>query len=347
MSESLLTPPPAVSVKRQWSVADAVAWQARQPWVVGCNFIPSTAINQLEMWQAETFDPATIDRELGWAASLGMNGVRIYLHDLLYEADPEGFLDRVDRFLDLAAAHGIRALVTFFDDCWDPEPRLGPQPLPRVGVHNGGWVSSPAKASRNWPADLPRLERYVKGTLERFAEDDRVYMWDLYNEPGNKGYDVESLDLLRHAFDWAWAVRPSQPLTAAIWFEHDVLNEFQATNSDVVSFHDYNPDAKLRGLIDRLKAYGRPLACTEWMARTSESRVESHLPIFHAEGIACFNWGLVVGKTNTHYSWTAKAGDPEPELWFHDLFRPDGSPYNVDEAALFRRLTGRGDGKSF
>ncbi len=339
MSESVLT----TSTKTQWSLEEAAAWQAKQPWVVGCNFIPSTAINQLEMWQEETFDPATIDRELGWAASLGMNAVRVYLHDLLYEADPEGFLDRVDQFLNLATKHGIRALVTFFDDCWDPEPRLGPQPEPRVGVHNGGWVSSPAKEHRNWPADLSRLENYVKATLRRFAQDERVYMWDLYNEPGNKGYDVESLDLLRHAFDWAWTVRPSQPLTAAIWFEHEILNDFQATSSDIVSFHDYNPEAKFRSLIESLRSYNRPLVCTEWMARTAESRVESHLPIFHAENIACFNWGLVIGKTNTHYSWTSEAGAPEPDLWFHDLFRPDGRPFNAEEAALFRQLTGRGE----
>jgi hypothetical protein len=51
----------------RWSEAAANAWYSKQPWLVGSNYIPSNAVNQLEMWQADTFDPARIDTKLGWA----------------------------------------------------------------------------------------------------------------------------------------------------------------------------------------------------------------------------------------------------------------------------------------
>ena len=165
---------PQAAAAQRWSEEQARAWYERQPWLVGCNFIPSTAINQLEMWQADTFDPETIDRELGWASQLGMNTVRVYLHDLAWEADPEGFKKRVDRFLTIAKKHGIRPLFVLFDDCWNENPKIGPQPAPLPSVHNSGWLQSPGKAVVNDPKSWGRLERYVKDVVGTFARDDRV-----------------------------------------------------------------------------------------------------------------------------------------------------------------------------
>ena len=132
-----------MSARGQWTEKEARDWYGRQPWPVGCNYIPSTAINQLEMWQAETFDEAANDRELGWAAGLGFNTVRVYLHDLLWEQDVRGFMGRIDRFLAIAARHGIRPMFVLFDGVWDPFPKPGPQPSPRPHLHNSGWVQSP------------------------------------------------------------------------------------------------------------------------------------------------------------------------------------------------------------
>ncbi len=325
----------------QWSAEKAVKWQSDQPWVVGCNFLPSTAINQLELWQKETFDLKTIDQELGWAASIGMNAVRVYLHDLAYEVDPAGLLSRMDEFLSVASKHGIRALFVFFDDCWNHEVSLGKQPDPKPGVHNSGWVNSPAENQRAWPADLARLETYVKAVLTRFASDERVYGWDLYNEPGGGGYELASMVLLEKAFEWAWSVRPSQPLTVGLWYANETFNAFQASSSDVVSFHNYENADHLTAQISRLRSYGRPLVCTEWMARKNGSVVEVNLSVFKQEGVACFNWGLVDGKSNTKFPWGSPEGGPEPDPWFHELFHPDGQPYLEAEAGLFRELTGR------
>src|SRR5271170_7195392 len=109
----------------QWSPQQANAWYARQPWLVGSNFIPSTAINELEMWQADTFDLPTIDRELTWAEGLGFNSVRVFLHNIPWDQGPEAFLNRIDSFLGAAAKHHVGVTFVLFDSCWDPYPRPG------------------------------------------------------------------------------------------------------------------------------------------------------------------------------------------------------------------------------
>ncbi len=323
-----------------WTISQSQDWADCQPWLVGCNFIPSTAINQLEMWQAETYDPETIDYELSWAASLGFNTVRVYLHDLLWDNSPDGFRVRIDEFLATAAKHDIRPIFTIFDDCWNADFALGKQPKPRPGVHNSGWIQSPGPAIANNPYEWNRLERYVRGLLSAFKDDGRILMWDLYNEPGNSLQGDRSLPLLKAAFEWAWAVRPSQPLTAGLWNDHHSLNEFLLQSCDVITFHHYSDAASLQETITQLKASGRPLVCTEYMARTRGSRFETHLPIFKREGVGCLSWGLVAGKTNTIYAWDSPLDETEPELWFHDIFRKDGTPYSKEEAAFIRQITG-------
>ncbi len=330
----------------RWSPEEAWQWYRARPWIVGCNFIPSNAINQLEMWQADSFDPETIDRELALAASIGMNSVRTYLHDLAYEADPEGFLDRVAVFLGLAAARGIAPVLVFFDDCWNSDGAPGKQPEPAPGVHNSGWLQSPLARHRG-PEDRPRLETYVKAVLARFADDERVLMWDLYNEAGNGtsgdtaslGSGAKSADLLNLVFDWAQEIDPVQPLTSGHWYDFPLLNEILARRSDVTTFHNYESDDHLTGHVFGMRALGRPVICTEWMARKPGSTVYRCLPVFKKKRVGCFNWGLVDGKTNTIHAWNTPYPQGEPEIWFHDLFRRDGTPYKPSETALFRALT--------
>lgn len=335
----------------QWTTAQANAWYAKHPWLVGANFSPSTAVNQLEMWQADTFDLTTIERELGWAAAIGMNTVRVYLHDLLWDADSLGFISRINVFLDAATALGIRPILCIFDDCWNSDALLGKQPEPKPGVHNSGWLQSPGLTIVNDPARWPRLERYVQELLTHFSDDERILLWDLYNEPGNNGNGDNSLPLVKAVFSWAHAVRPRQPLTVGVWFNNASLNSFQLAHSDVITFHNYESAHHLRDQIVMLKQYGRPLICTEWLRRTAgftadgdqrhteHSEVQTCLPVFKQEGVGCINWGLVAGKTNTIYAWGKPGGSTEPPVWFHDLFRQDGSPYRSSEVALFQQLT--------
>ena len=337
-----------MNTSRRWSPEKANEWYARQTWLVGCNFIPSNAINQLEMWQADTFEPATIDRELGWAAEIGLNTVRTFLHDLAWQADPEGFKQRISQFLDIACRHGIRPMLVIFDDCWNSKPQVGTQPVPKPGVHNSGWLQSPSVSVVNQgPAAWGHLETYVKDILSSFADDERILLWDLYNEPGNSGNKEKSLPLVQAVFDWARDINPSQPLTVGLWFDNEPLNEFQLAASDVITFHHYWEMEKLETEIRKLKTYGRPVICTEWMARTLGSVVKTHLPMFARENVGCFHWGLVAGKTNTIYQWKELNTVQEsidlqvgPKVWFHDLLCADGTPYDPTEIEVFKKLTG-------
>ena len=343
LAASSRTPATASSASR-WTAAKARAWSDAQPWTLGCNYIPRTAINTLEMWQAATFDPLIIDQELGWAEDLGFNAVRVFLHYLLWQQDPGGLLRRLDRFLEIADRHHIGTMFVLFDDCWDPKFALGPQPAPRPGVHNSGWVQCPGPALLEAPDRWGVLEAYTKGVIGFFRDDRRVLAWDLYNEPGNSGYGPRSLPLVRSVFAWARAASPSQPLTVGVWDESPDLaglNAFQTAASDIVSFHSYQNRADAEKRIAALEAHGRPLVCTEYMARTAGSRFEDILPLFRAEGIGAMNWGFAKGKTQTIFPWGSKEGSPEPAVWFHDVFRPDGVPYREAEAALIRRLSGK------
>ena len=350
----------------RWSTARAQDWYGGQPWPLGCNFVPSTASNQLEMWQAETWDPKTVARELGWAAGLGMNSVRVYLHDLMWMDDAEGFLNRVDAFLDIASGHGLSTLLVLFDDCWQDDPHLGPQGAPVPGVHNSRWAMSPGSRAINDRAEWPRLEAYVRGVVRRFGADERVLMWDVYNEVGNRflpsmntpawqrvpsqlatyarhvALPSPSLALLDAAFAWARAERPAQPLTSSVYLAFPWINRAVLRQSDVVTFHHYKGADALEALVARMKATGRPVVCTEWLSRTAESTVATHLPVFRRERVGCYNWGLVAGRTNTVHGWDV-IGDGEPDVWFHDLLRPDGTPYGAAEARLFRTVSPRAD----
>jgi len=328
--------------KAIWSKEKASEWYSKQPWLVGANFLPSTAINQLEMWQAESFDAATIEKELGWARQIGMNVMRVYLHDLAWKKDTADFKKRINEFLTIADRQKIKALFVFFDDCWNPNAAIGKQPDPKPGIHNSGWVRSPDKATHDDPTQWSYLESYVKDILRTFKDDQRILMWDLYNEPGNSGYNESSLPLLKKIFEWASEIRPSQPLTVGTWYPNKVLNEFQLSNSDVITFHNYSNATSLTNEIDSLRKLGRPIICTEYMARSRGSRFETHLPIFKQNKVGAINWGLVSGKSNTIYQWDTPIPDgSEPKLWFHDVFRKDGTPYDEKETNLIKEITGR------
>ena len=324
-----------------WSKEKANTWYAGKGWLRGCDFIPGTAINQLEMWQAATFDPATIDKELGWAQSIGLNCMRVFLHHAAWEADPAGFKTRVGRYLDIADKHHISTIFVFFDDCWNESYHVGQQPKPKPGIHNSGWIRDPGKLYYDNPALVVTLEKYVTDILTTFRHDRRILLWDLYNEPGNSNYGDKSLPLLEKAFAWGRTVNPDQPLSAGVWSQKlTTLNTYQLANSDVITYHNYEPTDAHQHCIDTLKPYGRPLICTEYMARLRNSTFFNIMPMLKKENVAAINWGLVAGKTNTKYAWDTPMPDgAEPKVWFHEIFRPDGTPYDPKETALIRSLT--------
>lgn len=334
---------PKPQIRPAWTAETAREWYDKVGWLRGSDFIPSTAINQLEMWQAETFDTVTIDRELGWAEDIGFNSMRVYLHHAAWASEPQAFLSRVDQYLAIADRHHISTLFTLFDDCWNPEYQIGKQPEPRTGIHNSGWLRDPGDRLHRDSTLWPVLEQYTKAVLRRFGEDKRVVLWDLYNEPGNSGYGNRSMPLLQKVFQWGREVNPSQPLSVGYWnADLKEINAFVLSESDVVTYHQYGPPADHQQLIDTLRKTGKPLICTEYMARTRGSFFRDILPMLKSQNIGAYNWGFVAGKTNTIYAWDAPMPDgTEPPVWFHDILRRDGTPYDTSEVALIRRLTSR------
>lgn len=352
----------SIAAQEKWSEQQARDWYAKQPWLVGSNYNPASAINQLEMWQADSFDPKRIDLELGWAEGLGMNTMRVFLHDLLWQQDEQGFKRRLDQFLTIAAKHKIKPMFVLFDSVWDPDAKLGKQRAPRPGVHNSGWVQSPNRTTLQDPAAYPHLEAYVKGVVGAFARDQRILAWDIWNEPDNENHGsynqlepknkVELVTaLLPRAFAWAREAKPEQPLTCGIWKgdwstpeKMTAMDRLQIELSDIITFHNYDAPTELEKRINWLKRYNRPLICTEYMARGNGSFFFGSLPVGKVHNVGMINWGFVQGKTQTHLpwdSWQRPYIDREPSVWFHEVFRNDGTPYMVEEVEFIRRMTGK------
>lgn len=344
--------------RARWSEQQAQDYMNHEPWPVGSNYLPKDAINQLEMFQQATYDPAEIEKEFGWAEAAGMTTMRIFLHDLLWQQDARGFGDRVDNVLSIAAKHHIKPVLVLFDSCWDPNPALGPQHPPIPGVHNSGWVQSPGLALGD-AAQTPRLKEYVTGIIGRFASDDRILAWDLWNEPDNSGgghytnlpNKVQLVDeMLPQVFDWARSVGPVQPLTSGVWKQDSwddpnawsPTERIQLTESDITSFHNYGWPEQFEARIVSLEKLHRPILCTEYMARGAGSTIDTILPIAAQHHVGAINWGLVQGKMQTYLpwdSWQIPYVNREPTVWFHDLFYGDGRPYREREIEIIRRTS--------
>lgn len=342
-----------------WPAQKANDWYAKKGWLVGANYNPATAINQLEMWQADTFDPETIDRELGWARELGFNSMRVYLHHMLWEQDSKGLLERMEKYLQISEKHKIGTMFVLFDSVWDPFPKPGKQREPRKSVHNSGWVQSPGADVLRDPSKYPLLEAYVKGVVSHFKDDKRIDVWDVWNEPDNpvpQYRDVEIPEknelvkpLLEKTFLWCRQAGATQPLTSGVWVgtfgDHDAfkpIEKVQIEYSDVISFHNYSKVEKMQEAVENLKRYKRPLLCTEYMARPQGSTFDPVLGYMKKENVSAYNWGFVQGKSNTIFPWDSweKAYGEEPPVWFHDILRTDGTPYRQEEVDYIKSVTG-------
>ena len=356
----------AAEAEGRWPEQKANDWYQKTGWLVGANYTPAYAINQLEMWQADTFDVTAIDRELKWAEDLGFNSIRVYLHHLLWEQDKEGFLKRMDEFLDVCQKHKIGVMFVLFDSCWDPEPMLGKQRPPQKGVHNSGWVQSPGKKDLLDESRHPLLEAYVTGVVGRFKADIRIHAWDIWNEPDNQndnsygknklktepaGKVEATLKLLPKAFAWARAAGASQPLTSAPWimpkdpeWTLSPTDQVQVDHSDIITIHTYNPLPGAKRWVEKYKQFKRPIIVTEYMARPNGSRFDPNLGYFKEQNVGAYCWGFVAGKSNTIFAWKTwqePESKPEPEVWFHDIFRPDGTPFDPKEVAYIKSVTGK------
>ncbi|MBD0376714.1 MAG: cellulase family glycosylhydrolase [Flavisolibacter sp.] len=347
-------------LNHRWSQERAVNWQEKNGWLVGCNYIPGSAINQLEMWQEETFDPFLIDKELSWAAGLGFNTIRVFLHHLLWNHDAQGFLNRINQFLGIADKYGIKTMFVLFDSVWNPFPQLGKQPEPRLNVHNSGWVQCPGYDVLNNINRYDELYDYVQGIVSYFKNDERVLIWDLFNEPDNmnlgsykdKDYIQHkaelSMELLKRTITWVRSIDPVQPITMAPWQwvnmnTLSVLDNYMFTHSDIISFHCYENKRKMERRLKSLLQFNRPLLCTEYMARPFRCTFKDIMPLLKRYNVGAYNWGLVAGKSQTHCPWDSweTPYHEEPSEWFHDIFRSNGEPYDPNEIEFIKKTIRR------
>jgi hypothetical protein len=353
----------ALAQSFKWPEEKANDWYSRQPWLVGANYIPATAVNQLEMWQADTFDVDRINLELIWAENLGMNTMRVFLHDLLWKQDPSGFKKRIDKFLSVASRHHIKPIFVLLDSCWDPFPEMFHQRPPQPGIHNSRWLQSPGANALADPKQEARILDYVANIILAFADDNRILAWDVWNEPDNPNTSsygrVERPDkeklvaaLLPKVFQYARSGRPSQPLTSGLWKDPDwssldkltPIERIQVEQSDIISFHDYNKPEEFEKRVQQLQNYKRPILCTEYMARPRGSTIEAILPVARRLKVAAINWGFVAGKSQTYLPWDSwekpYVGDRQPPVWFHDIFRSNGTPYSQAEVDFIKQIIG-------
>lgn len=349
---------------KRWSEEKAWEWYRERPWIVGCNYVPSCCINSIEIWQEYEFDDVleSVKKELTIASQIGINSIRMIIPFFVWQHQGEGLKTRIDRFLSVCDVYGISLMPVFFDDCCVPksqykEPHLGKQPKPAIG-HHGGVVNTPFGDSkevgwhigddeRNWPY----LQQFVQDIVSTFCQDSRIILWDIWNEPGNSNRGNKSLPLMERAFEWAREIDPLQPLSAGPWsfpdgylkLEGDIspIEKRALILSDVTTFHFYGDYDKIKEVIHQLRETERPLLITEWLNRPFGNCVETHLPLFKKEGIGCYHWGLVNGKTQTNEPWDILRTIPNLDLsmWQHDLFCLDGTPYSDKEIEIFKKLT--------
>lgn len=324
-----------------WTSEQAQAWYKKIAWQVGMNYLPASAVNSTEMWQKQSFDEATIRRELALAHEIGYNSVRVFLPYIVWEAEGAAFLETFEIFLSIAAENELSVLPILFDDCafdGGQDPVYGKQPDPVPGLHNGRWTPSPGFAVSDNPEKQASLREYVYAVVGAHRNDERIVAWDLYNEPGNTERYNLCLPLLVNCFRWARDCEPVQPLTAGVWRleRWDSVNNAMIELSDIISFHSYGDPETTKKWAESLEHHGKPFFVTEWLCRERNNTFENHLPYFAEKKISCWHWGFVVGRTQTNLWWGHNP--TTPELWQHDVLHPDLTPYRPEELELIRRL---------
>jgi hypothetical protein len=335
----------------RWDESKASQYMQKFGEVKGCNYVPSDGSSILHLPNEEL-----IRRELGWARDVvGLNSVRVWIGLAEYQIDQEGVMKNFDSFLQICNENQIKVLPVLsiqqvLDPDYDLEAPDANEPVMNFypSVHGGGWRypgrlhwtccepegSISPKTLAAWTKTRPAAEQFVRSVLNRYARDERIILWDLYNEAPKAARPVVEL-----IFQWAREANPSQPLSVC-WQGHDL--------SDVITFHTYTrPGYETANRnssgwdflteLDWARAWGRPMLCTEWLARPFGNTIEAILPFFERYHIGWYVWGLcAVGPAQYQFPWDWPMGSPPPEKWFHCLLYPDGTPYSAEEILLIR-----------
>ncbi len=364
-------------MEQRWSKERAWEWYNSRPWIRGCNFMGSDCANRIDQWQELGFEERfkTADEELALAAKTGFNSIRIILEYIVWKEEHDGFMERLERYIELAHSHGISCMMVFGNDCMPPKTESWKPLKPGVQHYDWGWHGG-RKVSQHGTfntvgyhvLDEPEiaLEHYewVREIVTKYKDDERVIMWDVFNEIGNSNRKNLSLPHMKKFFEIIREINPIQPLTACLFQYPENFSDFSGylenltdtqqyivDNSDIITFHSYGSYERNVMIIKTLKKLGRPIVNTEWLARCIGNNVQEMFPLFFLEGIGCYNWGLVAGKYQTYEPWNSVWDQYEqnPNLnwdftkWFHDLYRPSLHPYDPKEIEIIKRYCNLAD----
>ena len=352
----------------RWSSEKAWEWYNSKPWIRGCNFMGSDCANRIDQWQEYGFEEklVTAEREFALMESIGYNSIRVIIEYEVWEKQHDGFMDRLDRYMDAAWRHGISTMIVLSNECSVRGPEFVPatfgEQFWEPGYHGGKdfkvWYQHGNDNRYNIldnPEVAPKYYDMVRELMTKYKNDERVIVWNLMNEPGN-GRGTKSLPHLKKFFEIGWEIDPIQPLCADVWRgmkngrPTTEMECFALDNSDVISYHSYSTYYNNVLIIKQLEKYNRPIFNTEWLSRVNGNTIQAMLPLFLLKKIGCYQWGFVAGKYQTYEpsqgvwrKYEEKGYDAVKHIdftkWQHDLYRPGGRfPYDPAEIEIIKEL---------
>ena len=354
-------------MKQRWSIDKAWTWYNSRPWLRGCNYMSADCANRVDQWQELGFEERfkTTESEFKLLKQTGFNTIRIIPEFVVWQQEHDGFMQRFERYLSLCNKYGISCMVVLANDCMPP--KTDKWEMPYIGEQHYDWGYHGGKkhsqhgvhlgpAPHFYLDDEKSREEYLKMVRElvtTYKDDERICVWDVYNEPGNSRRGAITLPNVKRMFEVVRECDPCQPLTSGVFApkgDEDIpwteVERYILDNSDIISYHSYAKFLDHIRLIKRLKKEGRPIINTEWLGRTLGNTVFDNFPLFYLENIGCYNWGFVAGKYQTYEPWEAtwaqyEAGertDVDFTKWFHDLYRPNHRPYDPKEIELIKEI---------
>ena len=352
-------------MKRRWTITEANEWYSRQGWLRGCNFIGSDCANRLDMWQSYKSDEklATAERELALAQKIGFNVVRVWASFDVYLAEPDSYFEIFEKYVALCDKYGQKMVVVLAHEEDLPRgevfvPREMGEQKYALGRHQGRFPLTPEQKAMTpyhyleYPELKDKFLDMVRQTVMRYANDERILVWNVLNEPGIH-LGNRALDILKLLFKTVRELDPIQPLCADIWHKPEngklatEVDELSYELSDIISLHSYWPyETLVTEIAYHKKNSGRPIFLTEWLLRIQGSNVNEIYPMLWLENIANCCWGFVVGKTQTNEPWSnmwdewdeGKGRNYDFTKWMHDLFRPNLRPYDPYEIELIEKF---------
>ena len=355
----------------KWSKEKAWEWYNSRPWIRGFNGYPSNCVNRVAFWQSYNHENVAkqIEYEFELAKKTGFNAVRtiIMLEIWLYEHD--SFMKNLEEYITLAHKYDIGVMLVFGNDCNVPKEfysfRLGEQNVDcgyhsgiKRGQHSATHVTHGYQLNDE-PEYFDKFCDMVSEIAEKYAHDERIEIWDVWNEVGNSMRGMMSAALMKKTFEIIRSFNPIQPLTADCWTYDADLQPYAEEQllaldlSDVITFHYYGSYPNMVRIIKNLKErYDRPLINNEWLNRIEHNNVDEIFPLFYLEKVGSYHWGLIQGYSQTYEPWGCYMkeiadpdyhGDKDFTKLQHDLYRFNGLPYIAKEIKLIKEFSALAD----